>query len=494
MVKSLHTSSFFLFTILTLVFAIYSTTMLYADAVSVVTVTYAAGTTTLDASYAGGIFSNSNDTTAYVIGANGGVAYVWKKGGSGLTENTPILNVTLTGSGSARAIEVHPGLNAIYAVTNDKFYKLSSSLGIALQRAEGIANSVRQLHYDEFSGNLYFCTNDVFGTLNAVTLVPTTLYTDPNLNAVFDCAFDGEGGFAYLTGTSLGPAFNADLIKVSLTTLTVVDSVVLVPEFLFGVCADLEGDMVWATESSNARVHKYDMATLTDQIGTITVGTTPRFCSLVDDDQARRLYVSNEGTDNLTIIDIDANAVISTHTVCNLGVTTPRIDSKRLFNTTDVYIPCPEVVNSVLIDNTVSEDFEEYPDCQVDSDMDGDNDLFFPDVDGDGTCDFDFGEVPFGTGDIQDTLPAFFASAGLNDDAANLVAAILVHAILVFTMMFFAWKLHQSPPMFMWVAVLVFGGGLSAAIGFMPLIYFFIEIALVVGAVAAMVKAGVLGG
>jgi len=331
---------------------VYSSTMNYASATSVVTITFPAGNTTTDVTYRTGIGSSNNDTTAYIVGANGGQAYVWKKNGaSGL--NTIAGNVTLTGSGSARAIEYNEDIIAVYVATNDKFWKLTTNLGIGGSFASGTADAVRQMIYDDTHNILYFCTTAIIGTLNQVTLSPTTVYTDSPAGGMLDCALDEANNFMYVSGSAVGASF--DIIKVDLDTFTVVAGFTNTPSsILFGVCYDSLENKVWASASSDAFVRKLDSDLNSET--TITVGTTPRFCSISDDSGARRLYQTNEGGDTVSIVDIDANVVLSTQTVCNLGVTsTQKLDTKRLFNTTNTYITCPANSNSVIIDDSVSE-------------------------------------------------------------------------------------------------------------------------------------------
>lgn len=341
--------------ILILVFGFYSSTTQYADAISVVTVVFPSTTTTFDASYEGGIFSNNNDTTAYVIGNHGGTVKVWKKSGSGLTENTIIANVTLTGSVSPRGIEVNPDTNAIFAVTNDKFYRLSSALAISGQFASGTANIVRNIIYDNTQNNMYFCTNDGYGKLNTVNLNPTTLYTDPQTNGVLDCAVDEAGQFIYLSGQDIGASFTCETIKLTLSTNTEVDCVNSgAPDPVhFAVCYDSVQNQIWVSSSSSSRVLNYDSNLNLN--ATVATSAIPRQCSISSDIGAMRVYFGIESNDTVTIIDTEAKAIISSPVVCNLGVTTPRMDTKRLFNTTDTYVTCPEATNSVIIDDSVSE-------------------------------------------------------------------------------------------------------------------------------------------
>lgn len=130
----------------------------------------------------------------------------------------------------------------------------------------------------------------------------------------------------------------------------------------------------------------------------------------------------------------------------------------------------------------------------LDYDGDGIIDQVVSDPEGDSTVVFTFDDVDFGAMDPADSIPAFFQGFGLNQDAANLVAAIATHAIVVLGIggvWFF--KTRQNLPMFVWAMLLIFAGGLGAAIGYQPLLYFFIEIALVVGGVAALIKSGVIG-
>jgi YVTN family beta-propeller protein len=86
---------------------------------------------------------------------------------------------------------------------------------------------------------------------------------------------------------------------------------------------------------------------------TVTVGTTPRNCSINLDETGRRLYVANEGSNTISIIDIDANTVLSSPSVCDT-VFDRRIDTKRLEATTYTFVTCNSNVNSIVIDDTVS--------------------------------------------------------------------------------------------------------------------------------------------
>ena len=343
--KSLITYA--IFGIFLMVFGVYSSTINYAHAVSVITVTFSGGTTTNDVTYR--TDTPDTDSTAYIVGAFGGIARVWKKSGS---DQTIIGNVTLTSSTTARAIEYNEDIIAVYVATNDKFYKLTTNLGIGAQFASGTANIVRQLVYDEPNNDLYFCTDDGYGTLNQVTLTPTTLYSDPQTNGVLGCAVDPDG-FMYLAGSNIGSGFTADIIKIDLDTHTQVDEATFAANFGFGVCYDDFRDKIWVTEPSGSIVHKYD--NVLTQEATVATGTTPRFCSISFGEGGERLYVNNEGTDNVSIIDTFSNVVLSTQTVCDFGATTPKPDTKRLFNTTNTYITCPVTTNRVIIDDSVSE-------------------------------------------------------------------------------------------------------------------------------------------
>jgi len=359
--KNHNLITFAIIGMLVLVFGFYSSTIQYANATSVVNVTsFPAGTVTIDATYRTGIGSSDTDTTAYIVGQNGGQAYVWKKSG---TTNTIIANVTLTGDSTARAIEFNEDIIAVYVATNTKFWKLTTNLGISASFASGTANLVRQMIYDDTHNILYFCTLDILGTLNQVTLSPTTVYTDAGTDDIFSCALDETNNFMYMAGDGVGGGF--DVIKVSLSTFTVVDSATFPVNFGFGVCYDSSEDIVWVSESSGAIVRKYDSSLV--QITTIAVGTTPRNCSISDDTGARRLYVANEGTDNVSIIEMDANIVLSTQTVCDYGTTYIKIDTKRLFNTTNTYIPCgvSSTTNRVIIDDSVSEEIPEPTFCEI---------------------------------------------------------------------------------------------------------------------------------
>lgn len=347
-----------------IVIAVFSIIILLAQnnlplvwAVSVTSITFATGTTTNDVDYIKVAEGSGTNSQAYVVGSNAGQAFAWLKPSN--SDTAPSSNVTLTGSGSGTAIEYHNQQGYVYVATNDKFYKLSPALSIANQFASGQSASVVDFQYDPINDSthtLYFCFTDGFGSLNTVTLVPTVLYTDAGTNGIIGCALDAVNGFMYLSGDDIGGVL-ADLIKVSLSTFTVVDSVTVV-NFLFGVCYDTEENFVWAMESSLSSARKYnsDLSLVTS----VTVGTTPRNCSISDDTGARRLYVANEGTDNVSIIDIDANVVVTTQSVCDV-VGGRKLDTFRGFNTTKTFITCNSNVNSIITDDTVTESPDDQP-------------------------------------------------------------------------------------------------------------------------------------
>jgi len=333
---------------LLLVFGFYTSTILYADAVSVISVTFTAGTTTQDVTYSSAEGSDTN--TAYVIGVNGGQAYAWK---TAVDSQTILFNVTLTGSTGARAIEWNPENLFVYAVTNDKIYKLSQSLGIAGSLATGTADVIQKLYYDDTNDIMYFCTNDVFGTVNVSTLALTTLYTDSGANGILDCAFDISNNIVVFGCTACNSPSNYDVMTVSLSTFTVISGTTVTPtSTVYGVCVDDVNHYYWALQNSDALVRKFDSSL--NSLATVTVGTTPRNCSITTDDTARRLYVANEGTNTISIVDIDANTVLSSPSVCDT-VADRRIDTHRTSNQTYTFVTCNSNVNSVVIDDTVSE-------------------------------------------------------------------------------------------------------------------------------------------
>jgi hypothetical protein len=345
---------------LLLIFGFYSNTIMYADAVSVSSVTFPAGTTTTDIAYSSATGSDTH--TAYVIGQNAGQAYAWKTSASPLTTYTILFNVTLTGSGSARAIAWNDDTLFIYAVTNDKVYKLSQSLGIAGSLATGTANIIQELYYDSTNEVLYYCTNDGYGSINVSTLVTTNLYSDPQTNSVLGCDFDIPNNVAVLAGTDIGATFNCELVTVSLTSHTQANCVNAGGSNIFySVCVDDVNSKYWALGSSDANVKKYSSVLSLE--ATVTVGTTPRNCSINTDETGRRLYVANEGTDTISIVDIDANVVLTSPAVCDT-VADRKIATHRTSNTTHTFVTCNSNVNSVVIDDTVS-DFVPTPDSQT---------------------------------------------------------------------------------------------------------------------------------
>lgn len=337
--------------ILLLVFGFYSTTTMYADAVSVASITFTAGTTTTDVDYSSA--EGSDTHTAYVIGQNGGQAYAWK---TEFSDYEVLFNVTLTGSTSARAIEWNDDTLLIYAVTNDKIFKLTQTLGIAGSFATGTANIIQELFYDTENEVLYYCTNDGYGSINVSTLVPTNLYSDPQTNAVLGCDFDILNGYAVLAGDDIGATFNCELTTVSLTSHTQVgcyNNGASAP--FYSVCVDNEdvgSTFYWGLSSTNAIARKItNSMTLS---ASVTVGTTPRNCSITTDLTARRLYVANEGSDTISIVDIDANVVLNSPSVCDT-VADRKIATHRETNSTNTFVTCNSNVNSIVIDNTVSD-------------------------------------------------------------------------------------------------------------------------------------------
>src|SRR6185503_15256677 len=334
---------------------VYSNDMLYANAVSTVNATFTAGTTTQDVTYSSATGSDTH--TAYVIGTNAGQAYAWKTSASPLTTYNILFNVTLTGSASARAIEWNDDTLFIYAVTNDKVYKLSQDLGIAGSLASGTANIIQELYYDTDNEVLYYCTNDGYGSINVSTLALTALYTDGAVNSVFGCDFDILNSRAVLVGDNIGVT-NCELITVSLISHTQIGCVntggAPGADPFYGVCVDGQtgASNYWALRSSSTSVKKYDFSLTLE--ATVTVGTTPRNCSINNDDTGRRLYVANEGSDTISILDIDANVVLTSPVVCDT-VADRKLATHRTSNTTHTFVTCNSNVNSVIIDNTVSE-------------------------------------------------------------------------------------------------------------------------------------------
>ena len=104
-------------------------------------------------------------------------------------------------------------------------------------------------------------------------------------------------------------------------------------------------------------MYKY-FSNLTLPTSVTTNAITPRSCAIigdVGDITARRLYVTVQSNDKVDIIDIDANVIISSPTVCNVG-SVEQMDVRRLFNTTNVFVTCSDSTNSIIVDDTVSEE------------------------------------------------------------------------------------------------------------------------------------------
>lgn len=331
----------------------YSSTTQYANAVSINTVTFPAGAATFDVAYRSGLGSSNTDTTAYIIGTHGGVVKVWKKNSPADTIGN---NVTLTGSASVRAIEFNPDIIAVYAVTNDKFWKLTTAPAISISLASGVANTVDDLIYDDSTNTMYYCHSDGYGTLNQVTLTPTNRYSDPQTNSVLSCALDETNQMMYLVGDDIGASLTCEAIKVRLTDHTQQNCVNTDPAdtILEDVCYDSTHNEIWASSSANSRVINYN--SLLTQITFVTTAATPRLCTIINDNGANRVYFNIQSNDNIVIIDTEADVSLSTHLVCPDITGSTKLDAKRLVNTTNVYATCAGASNSVLIDDTVSED------------------------------------------------------------------------------------------------------------------------------------------
>lgn len=126
---------------------------------------------------------------------------------------------------------------------------------------------------------------------------------------------------------------------------------------------------------------------------------------------------------------------------------------------------------------------------------DGEIDHQVEDANGDNVIDFDVSDIPAVAAPISETAPNFIrAVTGLSLDGAILAVSMIIHAIAVFGIGggFFVLTKH-NPPFFVWAFLMILGGGLSVAVAGMPLLFFFVEVALVVGGVAALVKTGVIG-
>lgn len=127
-------------------------------------------------------------------------------------------------------------------------------------------------------------------------------------------------------------------------------------------------------------------------------------------------------------------------------------------------------------------------------DFDGDGVIdHIQEDDGSGIIQIDYSDIPALVGPVSESAPNFIrAITGLNLDTAILVLSTIVHALVVFGPTI-PWVMatKKTPPMFVWAFLMVLAGGISVAGAGMPLLFFFVELALVVGGVAAMVKQGV---
>lgn len=450
-----------------------------AYAVSVISITFATGTTTRDASYVKIAEGSGTNAQAYVVGENGGQAFIWSKPSN---SDTITNNRTLTGSSSAQAVQHHAGNGFIYVATNDKFYKISPSLAISGQFATAQATTTIDFQYDEINQLLYFCYNDGYGTLNTVTLNPTVLYNDAvGVNAIFGCSLDVSGGAMYLTGDTIGTS-GGDIIKISLSTHTQSASVGIA-DFFYGNCVDTKDHEVWALESSQARVRKYDSSL--NQLVLVTVGTTPRHCSISDDSGARRLYVANEGTNNISIVDIDADVVITTPSVCDT-VAGRKLDTFRGLNTTRTFVTCNSNINSIVLDDTVSEgQFDNTPVCIDTNPLEDFVSLTcFTDTNGDGIPDSQVGEFPTVGQNTTSLVHQIACQAGIadcnnTDSKTNGMGLLLLLMLLIMAIgaiMFVTFRTDHSlsdiHPV-VWFILVVACTGVSWQLGWTDAIPFF---------------------
>lgn len=130
--------------------------------------------------------------------------------------------------------------------------------------------------------------------------------------------------------------------------------------------------------------------------------------------------------------------------------------------------------------------------------LDFDDDGVIDDVldeEGDSIYNINYSDIPAFVGPISESAPNFMrAITGLNVEASGLLIALLVHGAALMVPGFILIKTGANIPMFVWAFFMILGGGIATAAGFMPLLYFFVELAAVVGGTAALVKSGVLGG
>lgn len=481
-----------------LTFGFYSTTIMYADAVSVSTVTLTAGTVAWDVAYDKSTVGGTS-TTAYIIGDNAGQSYVFKKSP---VSDSITGNVTLTGSGVSNAIEFNPDNDSVYAVTDSKFYRITDTLGIVLEVASATAPFTMALVYDDVNNKLYYCTTTGFGTVNVNTLALTSLFTVAGVNPVLDCALDNVNGFMYLSGGNMVTTLN--LIKVSLSSFTVVDSVDTVTS-LGGVCFDDVENMVWVMDSSNARTIKYD-SDLT-QITTVTTGATPRHCSIVTDETARRLYTTNDGTNTVSIIDIDGNAVLFSPATCDSTIL-HRIDTIRLANTTNTYVTCVSNTNSIVIDDTVSTFVEPTPPTTgIDCDLPENANILICRLGGDGTLGsagaFVIGDVSEGTGvlGIACSIGIVDCVSDPNPQTNGLGLLIFIASIFVIVGMFFrsiGGSATFQMPIFIWIMIIISLSAFFTITGLIDPIFLILSvialIALGAPKVVGMIRGGGLGG
>lgn len=129
----------------------------------------------------------------------------------------------------------------------------------------------------------------------------------------------------------------------------------------------------------------------------------------------------------------------------------------------------------------------------IDTDEDGDNDIICTDEDGDGTFEEDECVVVSGSDDPDDVVARYLAPFGINGDTARLLGALMIHLVVFGGVVVMAMKApavgsNMTPILGVFM---ILAGGISTAIGFMPLLYFFAEL-VIVSAASALVfaKAG----
>lgn len=112
------------------------------------------------------------------------------------------------------------------------------------------------------------------------------------------------------------------------------------------------------------------------------------------------------------------------------------------------------------------------------------------DNNGDGYPDSTSTQAIYNTTDPATAVNGVGGVFGLNTTVTGLIASAVVHLIVIVGFAVIFAKVNAQVPLFVYAFLMLIAGGICAAIGFMPLLYFFAELAAVVGGFAFIMSKG----